>query len=223
MTFLTFQQEIELAVKKKVQLKINDNHTTMLSVKWEPECTKISIHRIFLEAPKNIMDALSCYIKKKNGHLCPSVQAYIEEKLQNEDYSYRIPPEKLISQGVCYDLKQFYDEINLEYFEGKVNLAITWFGRATKKNRSRVTFGMYQHSLKLIKIHKLLDNPFFPEYFVKFVIYHEMVHHVRPAYYDTKGKHHIHSKEFKELESQYIHFAAAKAWMKKHYDNFFMM
>lgn len=215
-----FVEEIEQAINKKVKVRINDNHSTMLSVKWDPECTKVSIHRMFLEAPKNIMEALTCYIKSENQSLCPSVQAYIEEKLRTPSYSYRLPDEKLLFKGKYYNLKMLYDIVNKEYFNSELNLSITWFGRQQRKRR-QITFGLFQESQKLIKIHKMMDNPFFPEYFVKFVIYHEMLHHVCPSYYDIRGKHHIHSKEFKEKEKQYKDYKLSKLWLKKHYDKLF--
>lgn len=224
MSIATFQQQIEEAIKKKVKLKINDNHSTMLSVKWDPDCTKISMHRMFLEAPSNIMEALACYIQKENDPLCPTVQAYIDEKLRTSEYTYQLSMEKIVTKGKYYDLQALYDSLNNEYFDGQLNLSITWFGKnSKKKERSQLILGLYQSSLQLIKIHKMMDNLFFPEYFVKFVIYHEIIHHVSPSYYDKDGKHHIHSKEFKELERKFHDYHLAKSWMKKHYDNLFTM
>ncbi|MEC7838545.1 MAG: SprT-like domain-containing protein [Chlamydiota bacterium] len=223
MSLTTFQQEVELAAKKKVKLRINDNRSTMVSVKWEPDITKVSMHRMFLQAPKSIMDALVCHITKENSSLAPSVKAFIEKQLQEIDYSHEVSSLKLFTEGKHYDLKALYDEINEEYFDGKLNLSITWYGRLSKRKRAQVTFGLYQQTLKLVKIHRILDNPFFPEYFVKFVIYHEMVHHVCPTYYDEKGRHQIHTREFKKKEKEFRDFELAQSWMKKHYDNFFIM
>ena len=31
----------------------------MLSVKWEPSCTRLSLHKFFLKAPKNVMEGLA--------------------------------------------------------------------------------------------------------------------------------------------------------------------
>ena len=41
---LTFQERLENSVGSKLRLKINDNRSTMLSVKWDPDCTKVSLH-----------------------------------------------------------------------------------------------------------------------------------------------------------------------------------
>ncbi len=222
MTALSFQKQLEHAANRKVKIRINDNHSTMLSVKWEPECTKVSIHRIFLEAPQNIMDAVACHIRKKNSVVAPTVKAYIEDKLRTLDYSSQIDRTRLSTKGNVYDLQALYEEINATYFDNQVNITITWFGNPNHRSKSKVTFGLYYEPLRLIKIHRMMDRRFFPEYFVKFVIYHEMLHHVSPSYYDDKGRHRIHTKEFKQLEKKFRDFERAEAWLEKHQQNFFI-
>ncbi len=222
MSIALFQEELEDDIGKKLQLKINDNRSTMLSVKWEPDCTKVSLHRMFLKAPQNIMQALACYIREENGVMHPKIKAFIESGLQKLDYSSVLDPKKLYQIGNVHHLKQIYDDLNREYFNGKLQLAITWFGKFNYRNRNRVTFGLYHDSMKLIKINRMLDSPSFPDYFVAYVIYHEMVHHVCPAYVDERGINRIHSKEFKETESKFKYFGLAEKWIRENQDSFFL-
>ena len=128
---------------------------------------------------------------------------------------------KLYCQGSVYNLKKIYENINTEYFGGKLQLHITWFGKSNQRNRSRVTFGLYQDPLKLIKINRLLDSPAFPEYFLEYVIYHEMLHHACPSYIDEKGIHRIHSKEFKQREVLYRYYDLAQVFIQEHKHNLF--
>lgn len=221
MTLTTFQQEIENYSGIRLKLKINDNRSTMLSVRWEPDCTKVSMHRMFLQAPQNVMQALACYIRQEHKNMAPSVKAFIEEGLKKLDYSHLLDRKKLYSQGNVYNLQHIYNDINREYFGGKLNLFITWFGKPNQRNRSRVTFGLYHDPLKLIKIHRMLDSPSFPDYFISYVIYHEMLHHVCPSYIDDKGLNRIHSKEFKEKEVQFRYFNLAQNWIKEHQAHLF--
>ncbi len=86
---LTFQEQLENSAGMKLHLKINDNRSTMLSVKWEPDCTKVSLHRMFLQAPQNVMQALACYLRGEHKNISPSIKAYIEDNLQKLDYSYQ--------------------------------------------------------------------------------------------------------------------------------------
>lgn len=218
----SLKERLESTSGCKVKLKINDNRSTMLSVKWEPDGTKVSLHRIFLEAPKNVMDALACYIRQEDADIAPSIKAFIEDNLKHLDYSHQLDLKKLYSQGHAYNLQKIYNTLNVEYFKNKLNLYITWFGKSTPSSRSQVTFGLYHDAQRLIKVNRLLDSPSFPDYFVSYVVYHEMLHHVCPSYFDAKGQHHIHSKEFKEREVQFKYFDLAQKWIKDNEAIFFI-
>lgn len=218
---LTLQEHLQHRVGAKLRLKINDNRSTMLSVKWEPDCTKVSLHRMFLQAPQNIMQALTCYLKGEHKSLSPSIKAYIEDNLQKLDYSHELDLNKLQTFGKVHDLRAIYNKLNKEYFGNSLKLHITWFGKTQKRNCNRITFGLYYDPMKLIKINRMLDNPSFPDYFVEYVIYHEMLHYVCPTYVDEKGQKHIHSKAFKARERKYKHFDLAQKWMQKHQHEIF--
>lgn len=221
MQFLNLQRELEASAGMPLQLKINDNRATMLSVRWDSHCTKVSLHRIFLHAPKNVMESLVCYIKQESDHLHPNVKFFIDDNLKKLDYSSRVDRRKLNIKGSHYNLKEIYDRLNREYFDNQVDLLITWFGAAKYRCKSKLTFGLYFDPLRLIKINRFLDNHFFPDYVVSFIVYHEMLHHVCPAYYDAQGKQQIHNKEFKRRESQFKQYHLAQKWIKEHHEYLF--
>lgn len=218
---LSFQKQLENQSGMKLDLKINDNRSTMLSVKWEPDCTKVSLHRMFLHAPRNVMQALACYLKGEHKSIAPSIKAYIESNLHKLDYSSQLDVQKLQTKGRVYNLKKIYDDLNHEYFNDELKLHITWFRQMRRGRRSRITFGLYHDPLKLIKINVFLDDDYFPKYFVEFVIYHEMLHYACPTYVDAKGVKHVHSKEFKEREKEFKHYNLAQAWLREHQDELF--
>lgn len=215
------QNELERHSGKKVQLKINDNRSTMLSVRWESNCTKVSLHRMFLGAPQNIMQALACYVSREDKVISHKIKSFIEENVKKLDYSHLVDPKFLNTKGKNYDLQLIYNDVSLQYFSRFLPLQITWFGRADQKNRSRVTFGLYHDPLKLIKIHRLLDNHFIPDYLVSYVVYHEMLHYVCPSYRDRNGIHRIHNKEFKKRESEFEYYDLAQQWIKDHHVHLF--
>lgn len=211
---LTLQEQLENRAGIKLLLKINDNRSTMMSVKWEPDHAKVSLHRMFLKAPKNVMQALACYLKGEHKTIAPSIKAYIENSLQKLDYSHELDLSKLQTKGRVYDLTQIYHNLTREYFDKPLGLHITWFGKTRRRLCNRVTFGLFHDPLRLIKINRLLDNHHFPDFFVAYVIYHEMLHYVYPAYVDEKGQKHIHSKIFKERERDFKYFEHAQQWIQ---------
>lgn len=218
-----FHEYLEGLLGKKLSLKINDNRSTMLSVKWEPDCTKVSLHRIFLEAPSNVMEGLACYLNQSKEGFPKTVRNYIEENLKKLDYSHTIDKTKLMTQGTCFNLKMLYDEVNSEYFNNRLELLITWFGRKQKKAqpRSRLTLGLFHDQLRLIKVNRFLDRERVPEFLVSYVIYHEMLHYVCPSYVDERGIHRVHSKEFRAEEEKFRYFNKVQEWMDENQTELF--
>lgn len=223
MTTLCFKRELETSSGMKLKLKINDNRSTMLSVRWERDCARVSLHRMFLEAPRNVMQKLACYIRKEYKAIPSDVKIFIEKNIKNLDYTHLLTQKKFLlsTQGSVYNLQKIFNEINDEYFNSSLDLSITWFGKPSRRPRTRVTFGLYDGPLKLVKIHKMLDSPILPDYVIYYVVYHEMLHHVCPSYRDEKGIHRIHSKEFKQREVQFQHYQLAQNWIREHYRHLF--
>lgn len=216
-------QILESSSRKKLKLVINDNRSTMLSVRWEPDHTRVSLHRMFLEAPHNVMNELACYITGKERTLGPVVKAFIESNIPKLDYSHQVKAHQLSVQGNVYNLRYIYDELNAEYFDNHLDLHITWFGKKGFKPRSRLTFGLYHDPLRLIKINRFLDNPQVPNFVVSFVVYHEMLHRVCPSYVDERGINHSHGPEFKRRESEFREFAMSRKWIKENHASLFQV
>ncbi|NGX58585.1 MAG: hypothetical protein K940chlam3_01492 [Chlamydiae bacterium] len=218
----TLQEELEISCGQKLKLRINDNHSTMLSVRWEPDHTRVSLHRIFLEAPRNVMEALACYIKGgRNISLPVPIKAYIEYQMQRLDYSHVVKKHELVTAGQHYHLQPIYDRLNQEYFLNELNIQITWYGRFQRRFRSQVNFGLYSDALKLVKIHRLLDHSDIPEYFLEFVIYHEMLHSVCLPFVKENGHTSVHTPEFKQREKEHKYFDEAHIWLKNNKHRFF--
>jgi len=218
---LLLQNKLESCAGVKLRLRINDNRFTMLSVKWGPGCAKVSLHRMFLKAPQHVTQALACYLKGEDRNLAPAIKAYIEHNLQRLDYSHELDLDQLQTKGRVHDLGKLYHRLNREYFDHPLGLYTTWFGDRRKRRSRRITFGLYHDPLRLIKVNRLLDDSRFPDYFVAYVVYHEMLHHVCPAYVNQKGYKQIHSKEFKEREREFKYFRQAQQWILDHQHDLF--
>jgi hypothetical protein len=111
--------------------------------------------------------------------------------------------------GLYHDLKEIYDQINADYFGDQVALPITWFGARSSRPRARLTFGSYNPQSGLIKVHRLLDRPHVPQYFVSYIIYHEILHHLLPPIKE-KRRRRVHHREFVERERQFKEYSLAK-------------
>jgi hypothetical protein len=104
--------------------------------------------------------------------------------------------------------------VNKDYFDGELKLSITWTGSAASKPRWRIMFGSYHHEKKHIKIHRRLDSAHVPEFFISYVIYHEMLHHTHPPIRKRGEKRKIHHGDFKDAEKRFQHHEKAKEFLK---------
>lgn len=119
-------------------------------------------------------------------------------------------------QGSVYNLKELYDRVNRDYFNEELKLSITWTGRAESKPRWRIMFGSYHHEKKHIKIHRRLDSPHVPEFFISYVIYHEMLHHIHPPIKQRGFKRKIHHSDFKAAEQKFKSHKEAIEFLKSY-------
>lgn len=133
----------------------------------------------------------------------------------------RLNVPKLEAQGGQYDLMAIYNLLNQSYFENKLELKITWFGSAKREARRHRKLGLYCFNDKLIKIHRLLDQPHFPPYFISYVVYHEMLHSVCPPIKAKRGRYRIHHCDFKKKEMEFAEYAIAKRWEEENKKLFF--
>jgi hypothetical protein len=120
----------------------------------------------------------------------------------------------LVTQGDHHHLEKILNRINTEYFEGKLDLKITWFNRRKSQPLRRIVLGSYYYKLRLIKINRYLDQSHIPDYFVAYIVYHEMLHHVFPPIQGKRGKRSIHHFQFKQQEKKFKEYVQALEFRK---------
>ena len=54
-----------------------------------------------------------------------------------------------------------------------------------------------------------------PFFFVEYIVFHEMLHHICPPKIDTLGRSRVHTPLFKKREKNYEHYDQAIQWEKK--------
>ncbi|WP_236558934.1 M48 family metallopeptidase [Chlamydia sp. 17-3921] len=120
------------------------------------------------------------------------------------------------SLGDVYDLQEIYKDINHRLFQDSLNLRIGWFGRDFSGRARRVVLGSFHEEEQLIRIHRSLDRIEIPQFFIEYLVYHEMVHSVIPKEYSISGRTIFHGKKFKEYEKRFPLYERAVAWEKAH-------
>ena len=219
-----FQQQLRKFLSTPIDLKLNENISHFISIRFSESMKPISasIHKIFLEAPTDIIETLALYIQKKgqDTSLTERLRNYISAAPIAFQYSSKDLQKQ--AQGEKYNLTCFLDDLNQRFFKTPVEASIIWF-QSPKRNRPlrNCSLGLYFDELKLIKINSGLDSSLVPESVVSLVVYHEMLHAIYPPKVYPSGRKIIHTTEFRQAERLHPHFQEADAWLDENRDLFF--
>jgi hypothetical protein len=174
---------------------------------------RLRLHHMFLDAPDEVRSALAQWVRKPHAKQSGDVlDTFIRARRD------RIRPReprrtRICTKGDYYDLQQLYDEVNRGYFDGKIHVPITWGRMPAPGRRTSIRFGSYAPDERLIRIHPLLDAPHVPRFFVRYIVFHEMLHALLGIAETSTGRRSVHPPEFKTIERGYPDYEKAVAWM----------
>ena len=202
-----------------IQLTITDNTRNVLSVKPARTRGRVSVrlHHMFLAADAEVLRALSEWIRRPKAQRAGEV---LDAFIRANRHRIRSAPTRrqtirVRTRGRHFDLKELYDEVNDAHFGGSITAHITWGQMPAQRRRRSIRFGSYSHELNLIRIHPLLDQEFVPRYFVRYIVFHEMLHAHLGISESENGRRRIHTPEFRRLEQAYPDYERAVAWQDK--------
>ncbi len=205
----------------ELDLVVTDNRCTLISVQRKAGRYRLRVHHMFLDAEPRIIRALARYAMGKDPGASALLNEYIEfhkDRIKQSPQRKRNQP-VLNPKGDVWNLKEIFDGLNHRYFDGTLDIAITWGKRSRrrpKKHRS-LKMGSYSVEDQLIRIHPALDRPFVPRFFIELVVYHEMLHHIFPMPV-VNGKRRFHTPEFRAKEQSFPHYDRARTWERRNID-----
>lgn len=212
----SLERRLEAAFMAPVILSITDNQHSIVSHARQGAIHRVRLHHMFLDAPSKVVDSLVRYITKGDRESSVRVGLYIEEN------GYRLARRrrqlKLLTKGQHHDLLDIFEDVKRVYFAGSFSGLITW-GRKTPGGRAgarkAIKLGSYNALDRIIRVHPVLDKPWVPRYFVAFVVYHEMLHHVFP-HPGIEGRRALHPPAFLERERDFRRYERATEWEREH-------
>ena len=209
------QRSLEARTGLQVAIVLTDNVSTMLSARKlrAEKQVQLRLHRMFLTAPKKVVDAVADWVVRPRATKAGAViDAFIQD---NQHYIRRNRKLAAIStpQGAYHDLQALFHEINAAEFHNSVTARITWGRMPRARRRRSIRFGSYTAEDDLIRIHPLLDQPHVPRFFVRYIVFHEMLHAYLGIERTPSGRRRIHTKAFREREEAYPGYKRALAWL----------
>jgi len=207
--------EVSGRLGEPVRLVVHDNRHTMVSFRRERTGIQLRVHHLFLGAPPEVVVALADFARPGRRAARSEASRLIDGWIRA--HRDRIAPPRtgrLQSRGRVHDLQAILDRLNLEHFEGAVEVCIGWGRSGALPGRTSIRAGVYLHSARAIRIHPALDREEVPEFYVASVVFHEMLHQVVPPS-ERGGRRTIHGREFRRRERAWPDHARAAAWERE--------
>lgn len=209
----SLERKLAAAFPGPVVLSITDNRHSIVAHSCKDGVLRARIHHMFLDAPPNVIDALVRYVARGDRDASALIGRYIDANAHRLAKRSRKSP--LVAKGKHHDLLDIFAEVNDRYFDGTVDALVTWGKQGAKRARKAIKLGSYSAVERLIRVHPALDRAWVPRYFVAYIVYHEMLHHVIPASRGV-GRALLHPPEFLLREREFVHYVRAIAWERAH-------
>jgi hypothetical protein len=180
----------------------------------------VRISDVFRSAPAEVIRALEyLLVARLLSRKPPRDQerlyrsyAFSPEILRAADLARRQRGRKVIStaNGRVYDLNRIFLRVNRRHFDGEIEKPVlTW-----SKRRTRSILGHHDAAHNTITISKTLDSPEVPEWFVEYIMFHEMLHIKHPARI-INGRRYYHTPSFRAEEKSYPKYEQAQEWLDR--------
>jgi len=178
----------------------------------------VRLSDICKETPPEVMRALAfVLVARLLGKRVPPVhdRTYREysltpELLRSSDIARRRRGRKMISsaRGSVYDLEKMFARLNRRYFDSLLEKpTLTWSQRKTKS-----ILGHHDRVYDTITVSKSLDSAQVPEWFVEYILYHEMLH-IKHAARMINGRRYYHTTAFRLDERRFARYDDAQQWL----------
>jgi len=206
-----WQPGLAHAAKCPVRLVFTRNRVSLASVRpmsgggWT-----VRVHEAFRQAPGTVWSALGGFLAMRRRKDWQVVSAYARTIAASAGGR---EVRCLNARGCTYQLDQLAQEINHRFFGNQLrDFQIGWGRHATARrrwwHRSRVVrFGSWCGMTRCIRIHPMLDQPDVAVDFVRYIVFHEMLHASLAAQRGVGRR--VHDAEFRRMERM---FPGCAAW-----------
>jgi len=213
----TMRASLEKMTGRSVSLSITDNATSLLSIRSTQDSVSVRMHWMFLKAGDDVLREIAGFIRMRKGRT-PLVREFINRNrdcIKETDTSTK-PRGSIRTQGRFHNLRNIFDTLNSTYFDGGVSSFISWGKRNGRRVVRRRILGSFSSHTNTIWISRVLDRRNIPGFFIRYIVYHEMLHGIMKEE-RKNGRRLLHSPAFRQRERLFEEYEKAVTWEKNHF------
>ena len=218
--------EARLRTELGFAVRVRFNHARSEPVRWSwidvraAQEIDLRLHERFASAPPEVCEALGRWMRsgKRARRACVLLDGWIAAEI--ETLPRRARRQSLRPNGRVHDLAPMAEELVttlfLADFPGGDNAPwVTWGRRAKSRSRGSLRLGSFIPEDNLIRLHPVLDGVSVPEWFVRYVLFHELLHAALPPCRGSGQRWIHHGADFRRRERRYPDFARALTWERQ--------
>ena len=201
----------------RVSVKFGRARTQPVRAVFERGELDLRLHEFFRTAPREVADDLAAWLRsgRRARGACTRLDRWIDEQLAA--LPRKTPrSEALRTRGEVHDLDAMARSLFADEFTGDFSARprpeITWGRRGKSRARRSLQLGCYVRESHLVRMHTVLDQPAVPDWFVRFVLFHEILHAAMPVGLRP------HGPEFRARERIYGAYSDAITWQTRNID-----
>jgi predicted metal-dependent hydrolase len=174
---------------------------------------------MFVGAEPRLVRALARYVVHNDGRASQALGDFIDR----HQHVIKKQPRKVRqinfrTVGKYHDLGAIFARLNAAWFDNRLDARITWGPVPGQRARRSIKMGSFAVEDRIIRIHPRLDQADVPEFFIAWIVFHEMLHGKHDVL--RKGRRRIfHSPAFVADERTYPDFERATAWERANLDH----
>lgn len=206
----TIAAMLERRLDGEFELVTTNNRVRLVSYRKRRTHVEVRVSRRLLALGDQVVEPIV-------GFVCDAPEA--RERLRGlyaqlpSSASTPRPRPPMSPRGTWHDLRAILRRESLGAFgESADTVDITWGAARRRWQPQRsIRLGTYHFEHHFIRIHPRLDHPEVPEWFVGFVVFHELLHH-HLGVATRGGRRVLHPPAFREAESRHPRYCDAQEW-----------
>jgi hypothetical protein len=210
-----FGRELTACLGRPVRVVYGRARQTPVQVQPDTEVLlHVRLHEFFAAAPMSVVADLGRWIAagRRARKASTRLDTWIADRLEELPApAARHAP--LRATGRCYDLQRLRDAVILDHVPelAATPPAVTWGRRSRSRGVHSLDLGTFDLDSRIVRLHPVLDHPAVPEFFVRFVLFHELLHTALP-WDTTESRPRHHPPEFRARERRHPDYRQAEAW-----------
>lgn len=206
------------ALQRSVSVRYGRALRQVLTATSAPSELRVRMNAVFGRAPLDVRQAVADWLRsgKRAKRACRRLDEWIADVAGTLG-----PPRapRIVTRGRIHDLAEIAADLLQHEFAAlprERRPAITWGRRGSSKIRRSLQLGSFDPDAHLVRVHPALDQPGVPRSFVRYVLFHELLHaELAEPCAERKKRAVHHSAGFRAREAAYRGYDAALAWQER--------